>query len=310
MVDVARGSRVGVTYAMEDSWATLPTTHVPKDLRVTGIGVNLTKDSFQSNELRSDRQIADLRHGIFSVSGDIPIEISYGAFDDIIESAMYNEWSSSNTIDVGTTERSFTLQKHFSDIGQYHVFPGCIVNSWSLNITPNGIITSTFNVMGETMSVATTTHWNAVVSAAPSNAPMDSFSGYFKESKYGEALATNSVVTGIDLTIANNISPLQVLGQNKSVGMVDGRANITGSMTCYFQDSTMLNRFIAEETAIIEFQLSDVVGNKLTFNMPKVKYSGGDVPVSGEGPIILSMPFQALYDSVTGNSLEITRTAA
>ena len=136
------------------------------------------------------------------------------------------------------------------------------------------------------------------------------FSGYFKEAQYGSSLVTNTVVTGIDMTIANNLSPLQVLGQNKSVGMVDGRANITGTMTCYFQDSEMIDRFIEEETAIIEFQLSDVAGNTLTFNMPKVKYSGGDVPVSGEGPIILSMPFQALYDSVTGNSLTITRSAA
>jgi len=40
MTDVARGSRVGVTYAMEDTWGSLATDQSAYDLRVTGIGVN------------------------------------------------------------------------------------------------------------------------------------------------------------------------------------------------------------------------------------------------------------------------------
>ena len=62
MVDVARGSRVAVTYGMENTWGELDTDATLYELRVTGIGVSLSKDSFQSNELRSDRQISDLRH--------------------------------------------------------------------------------------------------------------------------------------------------------------------------------------------------------------------------------------------------------
>jgi hypothetical protein len=301
MVDVARGSRVAVTYGMESVWGELDTAATLYELRVTGIGVTLSKDSFQSQELRSDRQIADLRHGMFSVAGDIPVELSHTSFDDIIESAMFEDWTSSNTIVTGTTMKSFTLQKHFSDINEYHVFPGCVVNSWSLNVTPNGLITSVFNVMGETMET-TAAAWSGSASAKSANSPFDAFTGTLSEGG-----VVNALVTGIDMTLSNQLTALQVVGNNKAIGLTDGRANITGTMTAYFANSTLLGKFINETESSLEFTLGDGV-NTMTFEMPRIKYSGGDVPVNDEGPIILNMPFQALYSAGDGYSLQITRS--
>jgi hypothetical protein len=303
MVDVARGSRVGVTYAMEDSWGSVATDGTAYELRVTGIGVNLTKDSFQSNELRSDRHIADLRHGLQSVSGDISVELSYDSFDDIIESAMYEEWETDDTIVTGTTEKSFTLQKYFSDITQYHVFPGCVVNTWNISVTPNGIITSTFNVMGEEMITSATSVLPAA-SAKSSYSPFDSFSGTLTEGG-----VTNALITSIDFSLSNNLSTLPVIGSDKTIGLVDGRANITGTVSAYFANSTLLDKFINETESSLSFQLTDGT-RSYTFTMPRIKYSGGDVPVNGEGPIVMNMPFQALYDSGDGYSLIITKAAS
>src|SRR6056297_1967490 len=302
MTDVARGSRVAVTYAMEDSWASLPTTPEPLELRTTGVGVTLTKDSFQSNELRSDRQISDLRHGMFNVSGDISVELSHTSFDDIIESAMYEEWTSANTITTGTTEKSFTLQKTFSDIGEYHVFPGCIVNTWNISVTPNGIITSTFNVMGETMSTGSNTLSGATAKSA--NSPFDSFSGTLAEGD-----SENALITSIDFSLSNNIQMLSVIGSNKTIGLVDGRSNVSGTVSAYFANSTLLDKFINETESSLSFQLVDASSNSLTFTMPRIKYSGGDVPVNDEGPVVMNMPFQALYDSEEGHTLQIERSA-
>jgi hypothetical protein len=235
------------------------------------------------------------------VAGDINVELSHTSFDDIIESAMFEEWTSSNTIVTGTTQKSFTLQKEFSDITEYHVFPGCVVNTWSINVTPNGIITSTFNVMGETMSTGVAA-WSGSASAKSANSPFDSFTGTLSEGG-----TVNALVTGIDLTLANNITELQVIGNNHTIGLVDGRANITGTMTAYFANSTLLDKFINETESSLEFTLGDG-SNTMTFEMPRIKYSGGDVPVNDEGPIIMNMLFQALYDSGDGYSLQITRS--
>jgi hypothetical protein len=58
------------------------------------------------------------------------------------------------------------------------------------------------------------------------------------------------------------------------------------------------------------FSLEAEDGSVLSFNLPNVKYNGGQPDVSGDGAITLSMPFQALYDSTAASELVITRTPA
>lgn len=306
-ITTARGSRLAAIYAMEDSWASLPSSVVAYNLRITGFGVQLSKDSFQSEELRSDRQIADLRHGMFSVEGDIPVELSAGAFDDLISSAMFDDWSENDEIVIGTEMKSFTLQRGFTDIGQYHWFPGCVVNSWSLNIEPNAIVTSTFNVIGETMETGETAELTGASDKA-TNAPFDSFSGFIREGGTGTGDEI-AVVTGLDLSVENNIEALQVVGMNKSAGLADGRANITGTLNAYFVDSVMLNKFLNETESSLSFQLEDDAGNSLEFYLPRIKYSGSDLSVDSEAPVTLSMPFTALVDTDgIGTTMKITRS--
>jgi hypothetical protein len=57
-------------------------------LRRTTCTLELTKDTFQSSEIRSDRQIGDYRHGARRASGSISGEWSPGTYFDLIEAAM------------------------------------------------------------------------------------------------------------------------------------------------------------------------------------------------------------------------------
>jgi hypothetical protein len=302
--NVAQGSRFQAIYAVEDSWGVLPSAYTVYNLRVTGFGVQLGKDSFQSGELRSDRQILDLRHGMFNVSGDIPVELSYGAFDDLIAAAMFNSWASNDTIETGTTQSSLRIQRAFTDVTEYHEFLGCVPSSWSVSIAPNSIITSTFSIMGQTMET-TQTLTGAVDKAT--NAPMDSFSGYIREG--GNTSSDEiAIVTGLDFTLENNLTPMNVVGNQLSVGLSEGRANLTGTLTAYFAGSTLLNKFLNETESVLEVQIADASANTYTFYMPRIKYSGGDLSVDGEGPVSLSLPFQALYDTSGGiSTLQISR---
>src|SRR6056297_120376 len=259
----ARGSRFQASYALEDSWSSLGTGYTVYNLRVTGFGLQLEKDSFQSEELRSDRQIVDLRHGMFSVTGDIPVELSYGAFDDLIAAAMFNDWASDDTIETGTTQSSLRIQRAFTDLGEYHEFTGCVPSSWSVSIAPNSIITSTFSFMGKTMETSQTLTGG---SNPADNAPFDSFSGYVREggNTSSEEIA---VVTGIDFTLENNLDPMQVVGNNKAVGLAEGRANVTGTLAAYFASSTLLDKFLNETESVLQFQLSDGT-NTMEFYFP------------------------------------------
>jgi hypothetical protein len=63
------------------------------ELRFTGESLGYRISNTPSGEVRSDRQITDLIQTGADASGDINIEASYGAYDDLLESAMFSAWS-------------------------------------------------------------------------------------------------------------------------------------------------------------------------------------------------------------------------
>lgn len=60
--------------------------------RVTS-DLSLVKDSYQSEEIRSDQQIADFRHGVRRVEGTIKGELSPGTYADLIAAALRRDFS-------------------------------------------------------------------------------------------------------------------------------------------------------------------------------------------------------------------------
>lgn len=68
--------------------ATDPAVTGGQILRRVGSSLALAKDTYQSAEIRSDRQIADFRHGIRRVSGSITGELSPNTYADLLEAAF------------------------------------------------------------------------------------------------------------------------------------------------------------------------------------------------------------------------------
>jgi hypothetical protein len=66
--------------------------------------INLTKDTYQSNEIRSDRQISDFRHGIKRVTGSLSGEFSPSTYKDWFEAAARGTWAAA----VSKTQSEFT----------------------------------------------------------------------------------------------------------------------------------------------------------------------------------------------------------
>lgn len=299
----AQGSRTDIAYVAETVFGTTPTpSPAMKALRHTSSTLNLTKEAFVSEEIRSDRQIEISRHGNRQGAGEIGFELSYGALDDLLTSAMFADWSL-NVISPGTTIKPFTIERRFLDIGRYLRFTGCVVNTLSLSITPNAMVTGSLGIIAKDMTVATTALGSPT--AAPTNEPFSSFEGTLTEG--GSAIA---IVTGLELQLANGIEPNFVIGAPTTPQMSFGRANLTGTLTAFFENSTLLEKFVNETVSSLALTLRDPAGNTLAIEIPRLKYNGGEVPVDGEGSVILTMPFQALRSSADATNLIITRTAA
>lgn len=304
---MADGARHALSYIVESIYGTCPATPAFTPIRHRGISGGLSKDTFMSETLRSDRQIEDMRHGAKKVAFDIPIELSYTSFDDFIQATLCGTWSA-NVCKAGTTRRSFTIESDFADIttGRYHRFKGCVLSAMQLQINANAMVTGSFSVVGQDVEVADAIVAGATYADPATTSPFDSFSGTIDEG--GSPIA---VVTEMSLNLDNGVEPRFVVGSDLTLLPAMLRSTLTGSVTAYFEDSTLLNKFINETESSIEVELEDLAGNTHTILLPRIKYTGGAPNVQGGGPITIALPFTALYEAYTNDSqIVYTRAAA
>ncbi|MPZ41309.1 MAG: hypothetical protein GEU95_25335 [Rhizobiales bacterium] len=73
-------------------------------LRRVSSSLTLNKDTYQSNEIRSDRQIADFRHGVKRPQGNISGELSPLTYGDFFQAACRGTWA----VGVSLTESALT----------------------------------------------------------------------------------------------------------------------------------------------------------------------------------------------------------
>jgi len=310
MAKTATGARHSMAYIPEVTYGTTPATPTFDDVRHVSTSLGLSKTTFESTELRDDRQIAHFRHGNKSVSGDIGIELSYGSFDDFLEAVLCGTWATdtpsvgTDQLQVGTTRRSFTVERKFANltVPEWHRYTGVEMNTFNLSVAPDAMVTGSFGTIAQDSSIGTAEIAGASYNAASTTEPFDSFSGTITEG--GSAIG---VVTSLEMTLENGINPLFVVGSDVTEEPSIGKSRVTGTLGVFFQSKTLLEKFINETASALIFTLVDPVGNEYNFTLPNIKYTGGQPDVSGEGEITISMPFTALYDSTEGSNLTIER---
>jgi hypothetical protein len=81
-----------ITANTEADTATEPGASSGQILRRVSSSLKLAKDTYQSAEIRSDRQIGDFRHGTRRVTGSISGELSPLTYVDLFEAAFRGTW--------------------------------------------------------------------------------------------------------------------------------------------------------------------------------------------------------------------------
>lgn len=312
MAKTATGARHSMAYIPEVTYGVTPATPAFQTLRHNGTSLGTSKTSLESAEIRTDRQVAHFRLGNRSVSGDIPIELSYTTFDDFLEAGLGGTWVvdtpavGTDQLQAGILRRSFTIERLFGnlDIPEYHRYVGCEVNTISLSIAPDALITGSFSMVAKDQDVpATSIIAGATYLPATTTEPFDSFSGVINE-----AGVPIGVVTSLEFTLENGITPLFVVGSKVTTDPGIGKCRVTGTMTAYFQSAALLNKFLDETASNLQFTLVDPAGNSYDITFPNIKYTGGQPDVDGDGEISLPLPFVALYDVTEGSNITIERT--
>ncbi len=303
MTCFAQGSRSSLSYIVESTFGTTPAGNFT-NLPFSTHSLNLTKDRVAGNDIQADRMPRVDRHGNRQAAGDIAVDLRKGDYDAFLESAMLNTWAT-DVLKVGTTPKYFSIEDYAADIDQARLFTGCTVSTMALSIAPNQMVTTTFGMVGKDMTIGQT---EKTQDAASGNAPFDAYSGDLAIGNVGASSAV-AIVTGIDFTLNNSFAPTFVVGDDSAPCLEVGRAEIEGTITAYFEDAALINRFLNETETELSVSVDDPTGtNTYTFLFPRVKINSADVGVDGPNSRIINMSFVALYDSTEETNLKITRS--
>jgi hypothetical protein len=300
----AQGSRSSLSRITEVTFGTTPAGDFI-NLPFSTHSLNLTKDRVAGNDIQADRMPRVDRHGNRQVAGDIVVDLRDGDYDDLLESAMLNAWST-NVLKVGVTPKFFSVEDYAADIDQARLFTGMTVSSMGVSLAPNQMVTTTFGMVGKDMTISGTQKTQTAASGA---APFDAYSGDIAIGNVASSSAV-AIVTGLDFTLTNSFAPTFVIGDDSAPSLEYGRAEVEGTLTAYFEDASLINRFLNETESELEVSVNDPTGsNAYTFLFPRIKINSADVGVDGPTSRIISMSFVALYDATEGTNLSITRPA-
>mgnify|MGYP003629790406 CR=1 FL=1 len=296
----AQGSRSSLSYIVESTFGTTPVGNF-QNIPFTSHSLNMTKERVAGTDIQADRMSRVDRHGNRQVAGDITADLRDGDFDTFIESAMLSTWAT-DVIKVGTTPKYFSIEDYAADIDQSRLFTGCSVNTLSVALAPNAMVTGTFGMVGKDMTITATEKTQDPQTSA---SPFDAYSG---DLEIGGA--TSAIVTAMDFTLTNGFAPTFVVGDDSTPSLEVGDAVVEGTLSAYFEDASLINRFINETETSLKVTVGDNAGtpNTMEFFFPRCKINSADVGVDGPTSRVISLSFVALRDDTEATNLRITRS--
>lgn len=308
MADSNQGS---MAFVAETVAGTTPATPVFKNMRITSENLVANFETLVSQELNTTADVGEVRRGGLSVSGDINFELHRdGGFEDFLAAALRGTWAT-NVLKTGVLRPSFTLERKIINeaaAAQYFRFLGAYINGFSLNITPDEFVTGGFRMTGFGTEAATTIVTGATYTgpiAASTNPPMSGID----VTSVAVSGATGVDFTSLTIDVDNNnrIQRKLAAAGGKARGVGYGRRNITGQITSYFETLTHYQQFLNNDSPSITAVVSDGT-NSYTIVLPRVRITGGEVPNPGvDQDLILTLNYQAVYNTATSCSMQITR---
>jgi len=206
----------------------------------------------------------------------------------------------------GTTERSFTIERQHTDVAStFELYTGVKVNSMTVNVAAGSISRYTFALLGQDEVSAAASAASSTTDHA-TNPIMNGVDNVYAVRENHASLGT--IVRSFSLTVANNHFARQAVGSLGPVSMGSGSCVVTGTLSVYFENNTLLDKFRNWTTTNLSFILQDSAGNAYCFHIPECKLTLGRAATPGlNQDITAELSFQGYRDTTYGHTLRITR---
>lgn len=218
-------------------------------------------------------------------------------------------------ISIGTTKKSFTMEKAFLDLTEKAInYRGMIASAMSLNIAYGEIVTGVFSFQGNDYqpvgaAVDFATNGETINPAATTNSMNGSIDMPFLALEDTELDETTFCIQSVEMNLNNNLTAQTCIGKSAPDNYSEGTAQIEISLTAYLANENwqLLAKKLSQESFALGFQIKNGDGY-YGFYMPAVQVSFDDPASAGiNTDVLISMTGTAKVGSNGESSLTIYR---
>lgn len=295
----------GVTPVDDSGW---------KELRYVSETFSASPVTVNSAEVRADRAISDMPKTNTTITGSINYELSANTYDDFIEAGLGGTWAQDGVnlwdiLEQGTTYRSFSVEKEFSDITKFIAFKGQRVGSFSMDVAFGSIITGSIGFAGSDGVTGVASLVGAGSSAAANTNPIITGSSDVSSVKI-DGVETSICIQSMSFNLENNLREIGCVKSDTPSDQRWGTANITGDIVMYLDADAfdLYGTALTNGEISLEYEVTDGT-NSFRILLPRVKLSG-DAPQSGglDQDVQFTASYTALIDAVEGTPIRVRRT--
>lgn len=300
----AVGTNAQLAYIDEVTWGVTPASPTLQAVRFVEITPTQQIDTVQSQEASSAREIQDYIQTAAKGGVTFSHEYSYGNLHGQMESLFGNTWST-NVLTVSNTRKSHAVELQFTDIGQYCLLEGAIVNALSVEVKQGAIVGGSVGYTSKFPSWSTSSVSGSAPTAAPTNAIEDPINSLQLLQDGG-----SGSVEALEFTMAlsNGLIEFPVLGDLEIADLQLGQFKAEGTLSTYFADRALVDKTISFVDTSIAVTLGGASSKKDAFLFSKVKLQLESLSgIKTNSGCVAKFKWMAKADA-TNSTAKVTRT--
>ena len=209
-------------------------------------------------------------------------------------------------------QRTFSIEKEFSDVAQFFMFTGMAPKTLSLNVATGSPVSGSFSFLGQQCARDNSSAFPGILSevAETTTEVIDTVTG---TSVIVDGVGENSTcVNSISLSVETGLREQRCLGSGIGASAVNvGTFEVTASVEVYFGNDSVASVYDKMRTGeAIDFSvcLTAPDGSGLAITLGKAKIASSEVVAGGiDTDVMMSLSLTSVRDAVTDSVLILDR---
>lgn len=325
-IELAKESQLELLMAsaMYNAWSTQALVTVDLDLDTSTNELTRASGSWSPNIVVGDfitlsgfvNSANNVQVMVTSITSATVIEVQ-GPAGLITETAVGSAYKRADKITIGTTKKSFSMEKTFTDLtNKAIIYKGMIAGQMDLSVAFGELVKGSITMMGNEYITADSAP-EFITDGRTINAPAttQTFNGsvdmpFITTNALGTYSATGMDIQSLDIKLNNNLNPQNVIGDIAPRDYTPGTAAIEIGLNAYLTNAAwgILANKITQDPFGIGFMLKNN-GGWYGFYIPQVQVSFEDPASGGQNQdVMLDMSGTAKVGASGESALTIYRS--